>query len=424
MNAWIVAVGSELLTPFKVDTNSLAITRLLNTIGCRVRFKAVVGDNLDDLIEIFRRAMGATDVLICTGGLGPTEDDLTREALSRALQLPLDEQAPIVAAIRERFHRRGVTMPENNRRQAMVPRGAVVIENTRGTAPGLWLAREDTSIALLPGPSREMLPMLEHIVEQLLKPRTNGGGVFRRAIRITGRSESEVDALSSPIYAPWAAAAIPIETTILAAMGQIELHLTAVADDAAAGGRALDAAVGQLVAVLGDSVYSRDGRPIEAILGELLAARGETLAVAESCTGGLLSSRLTDIPGSSAYFERGAVCYSNDAKTAWLGVPRELIAAHGAVSEPVAMAMARGVRAAAGTDAGIGITGIAGPDGGTDEKPVGTVVIAVVRDGQERVRTFRFLGARDMVKSQSALTAMNMLRLLLLEPEGRGAALD
>jgi nicotinamide-nucleotide amidase len=236
-------------------------------------------------------------------------------------------------------------------------------------------------------------------------------------IKITGRPESEVDAVSSPVYSPWLRAALPIDTTILAVMGQIELHLTAVATDAAAAGRVLDGAVGQLVGALGDSAYSVDGRPLEAVVGALLKDQGTTLAVAESCSGGLLSSRLTDVPGSSAYFDRGAVCYSNDAKMSWLGVPSALIAAHGAVSEPVARAMALAVRSAAMSDAGIGVTGIAGPGGGTAEKPVGTVAIVVVLGDEERVRTFRFIGARDMVKFQSAQAAMNMLRLMLLERE-------
>ncbi|MEQ1868901.1 MAG: competence/damage-inducible protein A [Vicinamibacterales bacterium] len=415
MNAWIVAVGSELLTPFKVDTNSLTITERLNAIGCQVRRKFVVGDHAADLADLFRRAIGRTDVLICTGGLGPTEDDITRDALALAFQLPLDEDAAILAAIHARFERRGMVMADINRRQAMVPRGAAVLENANGTAPGLWLEQPGTSIAVLPGPPREMLPMLERIVDDRLALRMNGAGLFRRVLKITGRPESDVDAVCGPIYSAWTATPVPIETTILAQMGQIELHLTATAPTLAVAEPVLDAAVTALEAALVPAVYSTDGRALEAVIGDLLRQRGLTVAVAESCSGGLLSSRLTDVPGSSVYFTRGAVCYSNDAKVDWLRVPVDLIRTHGAVSEPVAQAMAEGVRAVANATIGVGITGVAGPGGGTPEKPVGMVAIAVATGHESRVQTFQFPGARDMVKFQSAQAAMNMLRLMLTE---------
>jgi nicotinamide-nucleotide amidase len=236
-------------------------------------------------------------------------------------------------------------------------------------------------------------------------------------VKVTGRPESDVDAAAQPVYSKWASQTVPISTTILAALGQIELHLTATAPSPAEAEAALDAATAELRAVLGMAIYSADGRPLEAVVGEMLKTRGLTIAVAESCSGGLLASRLTDVPGSSAYVERGVVCYSNASKTALVGVPEELIAEHGAVSEPVARAMAKGIRERAGTDVGIGITGIAGPDGGTADKPVGTVAIAVVVGDLERVRTFQFVGGRDMVKFQSAQAAMNMLRLILLKAD-------
>jgi nicotinamide-nucleotide amidase len=415
VKAWIVAVGSEMLTPFRVDTNSLAITERLNEIGCDVRFKAVVGDDVRELSALLERGLGAVDLIICTGGLGPTEDDITRDAVASALNLPLDLDEAILATIRARFERRGMVMQEINRRQAMVPRGAVVLENSRGTAPGLWLQPNGTSILLLPGPPREMKPMLERVIDEYLRPRSGGRGLYRRALMITGRPESDVDAVAQPVYSQWTAAPIPIATTILAKMGQIELHLTADAPGAAEAAAALDDAVQQLQAVLGPSVYSVDGRAMEFVIGDLLRERQMTIAVAESCTGGLLASRITDVAGSSDYFDRGVVCYSNAAKTEWLGVPEALIAEHGAVSEPVAEAMADGVRARSGASVGVGITGIAGPGGGTPQKPVGTVAIAVVTPVRKAVRTFLFLAPRDMVKYQSAQSAMNMLRLLLLD---------
>ncbi|MEQ1909856.1 MAG: competence/damage-inducible protein A [Vicinamibacterales bacterium] len=413
MKAWILAVGSEMLTPFRLDTNSLAITERLNTIGCDVRLKAVVGDDVTELVSLFERGVGAVDLIVCTGGLGPTEDDITRDALARALSLTLDLDERIVDTIRERFERRGMVMQPINARQAMVPRGAVVIENSRGTAPGLWIEHGGTRILLLPGPPREMLPMFDQVMAERLRPSAGGRGLFRRVLKITGRPESDVDAVAQPVYATWLSAPIPIATTILAKMGQIELHLTADAPSAAQAEVALEHAVRDLVAVLGPSVYSTDGRGLEAVLGDLLVAKSLTIAVAESCSGGLLASRITDVPGSSAYFERGVVCYSNRAKIEWVGVPEALIAAHGAVSEPVAEAMAAGVRERAASGIGIGITGIAGPGGGTPGKPVGTVAIAVVTPSARSVRTFQFVGPRDMVKFQSTQAALNMLRMLL-----------
>ena len=415
MKAWIVAVGSEMLTPFRVDTNSLRITERLNAIGCDVRFKAVVGDDVGELATLFQRGVGTVDLIVCTGGLGPTEDDITRDGLARALNLECETDEQVLESIRQRFEKRGMVMRDINRRQALVPRGAEVLENARGTAPGLWLERDGTSILLLPGPPLEMQPILDRVVDERLKPRAGSRGLFRRVLKLTGRPESEVDAIAQPVYGQWLSAPIPIATTILAKMGQIELHLTADAPNEADARVALAAAVRQLLDVLEPAVYSTDGRGLEEVVGDLLRERGLSIAVAESCTGGLLASRLTDVAGSSDYFDRGVVCYSNDAKTEWLGVSPDLLAAHGAVSEPVAQAMADGVRQRARSGVGVGITGIAGPGGGTPEKPVGMVCIAVVTPVQQQVRTFQFIGPREMVKFQSAQAAMNMLRHLLAD---------
>jgi len=414
VNAWILAVGSEMLTPFRVDTNSLVITERLNTIGCDVRMKAIVGDDVEELRLMFERAIGSVEVVIVTGGLGPTEDDITRDALARAIGVPMDCDQETVERIRQRFARRGFEMPDINRRQAMVPRGAVMLENPRGTAPGLWIERSGTCIVLLPGPPREMKPMLEAVIGARLAPRTNGAGLFRRVLKIAGRTESDVDALAQPIYGQWTTQAVPISTTILAVMGQIELHLSAVAASRPDADAVLDRAVAALRNVLGPSAYSVDGRGLEVVVGDLLRQEGWTVATAESCTGGLLASRITDVPGSSDYFDRGLVCYSNQAKIEWLGVPPDLIEAHGAVSEPVVNAMASGIRARASVDVGIGISGIAGPGGGTPEKPVGTVAVAVVTPRGTEIRTFPFVGDRELVKFQSTQAALNMLRLILL----------
>jgi len=413
MKASILAVGSEMLTPFRVDTNSLFITERLNAIGYDVRMKAVVGDDVGELARVIGGALEWADLIVITGGLGPTEDDVTREAVAQVLHTPLDVDEAIVGRIRDRFARRGLTMPEINRRQAMVPRGATVLPNPNGTAPGLWAEQGSTALVLLPGPPREMKPMLEAVIAERLAPKAGGRGLFRRVLKISGRAESDVDAQAQPVYSKWTAQAVPISTTILAVLGQIELHLTASAERQSDADIALDEAVRQLQDVLGPSVYSVDGRALETVVGDLLRERRLTIAVAESCTGGLLASRLTDVPGSSDYVDRGVVCYSNRAKTELAGVPEALIREHGAVSEPVALAMAEGIRARAGTNIGIGVTGIAGPGGGTEQKPVGTVAVAVVVDSETRVRTFQFFGGRDMVKFQAAQSALNMTRLMV-----------
>jgi nicotinamide-nucleotide amidase len=421
MRACIVAVGSEMLTPFRVDTNSLVITERLNAVGYDVRLKAVVADDITEVADVLRAALDWADLVVVTGGLGPTADDITREAVARVLQLPIDVDEEIVDRIRERFARRGLSMPEINRRQAMVPRGATVLPNPNGSAPGLLLGSGRTTIVLLPGPPREMKPMLDEVIRGQLSAQIGGGRLFRRVLKITGRTESDVDALAAPIYGKWMAQRERIDTTILAVLGQVELHLTAHASNEADAEAALNLAIAELQAALGSAVYSTDGRPLEAVIGDLLRERRLTIAVAESCTGGLLASRLTDVPGSSEYMERGAVCYSNRSKVEVLGIPASLIESHGAVSEEVAAAMARAVRDGAGTDIGIGITGIAGPGGGTPGKPVGTVCIAVIlRKGSAGepvswVRTFPFVGGREMVKFQSTQAAMNMLRLMLIE---------
>ncbi len=420
MKACILAIGSEMLTPFRVDTNSLFITERLNTIGYDVRLKAVVGDDVGELARMLEGVLSWADLVVVTGGLGPTEDDVTRDAVARVLDVPLDVDEEVVDRLRDRFARRGMVMPEINRRQGMVPRGASVLPNPNGTAPGLWLEKGKTAILLLPGPPRELKPMLDLVIAERLTARAGGNGLFRRVLKITGRAESDVDAQAQPVYGKWTSQTVPISTTILAVLGQIELHLTAQSHSRQEADAALDAAVRQLQDVLGPCVYSVDGQTLEAVVGAVLRDRKFTIAAAESCSGGLLMSRLTDVPRSSDYVDRGVVCYSNQSKVDLAGVPAALIAEHGAVSEPVAQAMAEGIRARAATSVGVGITGIAGPGGGTPTKPVGTVCIAVASDEETRVRTFQFLGSREMVKFQSAQSALNMTRVVVAKlPSGR-----
>lgn len=415
-DAAIIAVGSELLTPEKTDTNSLYITQVLNDLGIAVAFKSIVGDSRDELTAHVAHALSRHRVLILTGGLGPTDDDLTREVVAAHLGLPLAEDPAIVDAMQRRFAARGWRMPDNNRRQAQVPRGAVVLENPHGTAPGLWIEHGASLVALVPGPPREMKPMIDGEVRARLAAHAGGVRLHRRHLRVAGKGESAVEEIVQPIYSRWIEQRPPIVTTILASLGQVELHLVIQSRDAAAAHAALDAAVQQLAAALGRDLVSTEGASLEAVTGDLLRARGWWVAVAESCTGGLATSRLTDVPGSSDYVERSVVAYSNRAKVELLDVPAPLIAEHGAVSEPVAQAMAAGIRRRAGVHVGVAITGIAGPGGGTEQKPVGTVCIAVDgADGRAVVRTFRFPGGRDMVKSLSANWAIDLLRRYLLE---------
>jgi nicotinamide-nucleotide amidase len=413
--AAIIAVGSELLTPSRIDTNSLFITEQLNLLGIDVLLKMVVGDDRDELAHAFRAALDRADLVVFSGGLGPTEDDVTREVVAAVLGRPLHEDDTITARMRVRFAARGYTMPmpESNRRQAMVPVGGRVLENAHGSAPGLWVEEGDRVAMLLPGPPRELKPMLSALVDGPLRERASGTSLVRRVIKIAGRIESQTDELLQPLYREWEQGTPPIAATILAALGQIELHLSARSASREIAERALEAAAQQVAGVLAPDVFSIDGRDMEEVVGEMLAAGGLRIAIAESCTGGLIASRLTDVPGSSRYVEQAVVTYANQAKTDLLGVPATLMAEHGAVSEPVALAMADGVRRRANVDVGVGVTGIAGPGGGSPEKPVGTVAIAAVTSTSTRSRVFRFNGERDQVKFQASQTALDMVRRIL-----------
>jgi nicotinamide-nucleotide amidase len=410
--AEIIAAGSELLTPHRIDTNSLYLTGQLNELGVVVRLKSVVGDDRDDLAEVVRQALARADLVITTGGLGPTADDLTREVVADVLGLSLELDEGIFASIRARFDRRGVKMPEINRRQALVPRGAEALPNAFGTAPGLWLEVAGRMVALLPGPPRELRPMFETYVAPRIAQASGGFRLRRRIIKITGRSESQVEELAFPIYSQFATATPAIETTILAWPGQIELHLATSGTDVAALEEVLEGAVVRLAAAVGPAVFSVDGSSLEAVVGRILEERGWFVAVAESCTGGTLLGRLTDVPGSSAWVLGGVVAYADEVKVRELDVPADLIAAHGAVSEPVAQAMAAGVCRRFAADVGVAITGIAGPGGGSVEKPVGTVAIAIAGPGAA-VRTFTFPGDREAIRRHATSAALDMVRSAL-----------
>jgi nicotinamide-nucleotide amidase len=417
VSAAIIAVGSELLTPTRTDTNSLAITAVLARYGIALRGKAIVGDVRSDLAHALRDALARVDLVVLCGGLGPTDDDVTREVAADVLGRDLVEDSALVERLRQRFASRRLDMPEINRRQAMVPTGAAIVVNPYGTAPGLWMEQGDQVVVLLPGPPRELTPMIEKIGAERLEARAGTTRLFTGTLRVAGQTESHAEELAKPLYDRWRAEFRGIDVTTLAAPGSIDFHLTVRASSPDEGARAVARALGELRDAFGEHAYTTDERGMEHVVGEMLRERGYTVACAESCTGGLLTSRLTDVPGSSAYVERSVVVYSNPAKTELLGVPPGLIAEHGAVSEPVAIAMASGVRERAGTSVGIGITGIAGPDGGTPEKPVGTVAIAVEGPWGRVVRMRVFPGGRAQVKFFATQAALDELRRALLREQ-------
>ncbi len=406
LNAEIIAIGSEMLTPFRVDTNSLWLTERLNSMGVDVKLKTVVGDDEARLEEAIRDALRRSQIIISTGGLGPTEDDISRKIFARVLRRRLVLNDHILEKIRKRFAKRNLQMPAINERQALILEGAQILENNNGTAPGMMITEGKWTVVMLPGPPREMKPMFESAVAPALKHRAGDVLIVRRKLSIFGLTESRTDELAAPIYTKYKNPS----TTILFKDGQIELHLTAQAKNEVEAEKLLDELDGKLDDVLEEYIYSRRDESLEQVVGNLLKLRGYTLATAESCTGGLLAGRITDVAGSSEYFLEGVVSYSNQAKTRILGVPAEMIEKYGAVSEQVAGAMAKGVRKPANSTFGIGITGIAGPGGGTESKPVGLVYIGIADDSNVTVRKLIFPGDRQFIRTLAVNSALDLLR--------------
>ncbi len=407
----IIAIGSELLTPYYQDTNSLYLTQRLNELGFDVAFKTIVGDDIDDLRLRIRGALDQSDLILAIGGLGPTGDDRTREAFAAALNRKLVLSEDILQRIEERFKHRRIPMPPSNRKQAYLIQGADALLNKNGTAPGQWLEAGRKMIVLLPGPPGELKPMFEESVWPRLANKRRGY-LARKVLKIAGVTESKVETLIGDLYPKRP----DVRVTILASPGQIEIHLTSFSFlDAAEAERKIQRLNKKLLSRLKNNVFSESGEELEEVVGNLLKKNKQTLAVAESCSGGLLSHRLTNIPGSSDYFLEAAVTYSNAAKTDLLGVSPSLIRTHGAVSFPVARAMARGIKKRARADYGLAITGIAGPTGGIPEKPVGLVFAALAWDGGTAVQKSLFLGKRKQVKFQSTQKALEMLRRHLLQ---------
>ena len=407
MNAEIIAVGSELLGPHRLDTNSLFITNQLNRLGIEVRQKTVVGDDEAQIAAAMGAALERAEIVVVMGGLGPTADDLTRESVVRLLGRRLFRDARVAEVIENRFRVRGFAMPEINLRQAMILEGAEILENSRGTAPGQWIQEGGRALMLLPGVPSEMEAMFEQQCLPRLEKVAPGRRLLTRVLKIAGLFESQVDELAAPIYSKYENPT----TTILAAPGEIQLHLRAAGSDEAEARGALNDLASRLESAFGDNIFSQDGQSMEEVVGMFLTMKSKTLAVAESCTGGLLAERMTRVPGSSRYFLGGLVAYHNEVKTRWLEVPASVLESNGAASGEVARILAESVRRRFGADFGLSITGIAGPSGATEAKPVGLVYLAMAEAGRAgEVIEKHYPGTRDRIRLQATQTALDMLR--------------
>ena len=412
MRAEIVSVGTELLLGQIVNTDAAYLARALSELGITLYRRVTVGDNMERLVAALRQALADSDVVLTIGGLGPTMDDITRDGLAAAFGDTLRQDEAIAERLRRFFSSRGLPVLESNLRQAMVPTHGRAIDNPNGTAPGLLFEKDGKIGIAMPGPPNEFIPMVDDHVAPYLREKTGNTGTIRsKVLRVVGVGESVAEDKikdlmqdSNPTVAPYAK------------VGEVHLRVTARADTVEEAERLISARAALVRERLGDAIYGEDEETLEQAVVHLLKERGKTVATAESCTGGLVAQRITDVPGSSAVFLGGAVVYSNAAKTDLAGVPAEMIARVGAVSKEVGQALAEGARQRFGADYGIGITGIAGPDGGTPEKPVGLVYIALAYEGGCDVEKANFIGSRQIVRLRSATTALNMLRLRTLNP--------
>lgn len=406
LTAEIIAIGSELLTPEKTDTNSLWLTARLNEIGIDVKLKTIVGDDGARLEETVRDALRRSDIVITTGGLGPTEDDITRAFTAKAVDRELVYHDDIEQHLRERFRAWGREMPDINKRQAYVIDGAEILPNPNGSAVGMFLENDGKILAILPGPPRENQPMFnEHVFPKF---QAISGDVFvrRRLLKVSGKGESAVDEIAAPIYTAYP----DVQTSILFNKSEVEIHVAATANDPEKAQSIADEIAEKLAEALGNSVFSTRGESMEEVVGKRLTELGQTISVAESCTGGLIGQRLTEVPGSSRYFLEGTITYSNEAKMRTLGVSVEILEHSGAVSGECAEAMAVGMRRNAGSDHAISVTGIAGPDGGSEEKPVGTVFLGYA--GPNGIKSLKLVlpGDRFLIRWRSSQAALDYLR--------------
>ena len=412
MQAAILAVGNELLAPGRVETNSVFLTDELAAQGIPVGLRAVIPDNKLAIANAIVYALERVDIVLLSGGLGPTSDDITRDGVATALSLEMELDDTILEEIRERFRKRVVPMPEVNRKQAMVLNGAEVLPNNRGTAPGQWISVSSKKVVvLLPGPPRELKPMFRKEVAHRLSSSLPQIVYDVKKLWVTGLPESVVEERTFKIYSKHTNPS----TTILASPGQVEIRLTAKGNSTIEAQRVNESLAGEIREALGESVFSDVQEKMEVVVGGLLLSARKRLSVAESLTGGLVADRLTSVPGSSQYFDAGFVTYSNQSKTAILGVSKSMIERSGAVSMEAALAMAKGARELTGSHLAISTTGIAGPGGGSVEKPVGLVYIAVDSSTRNRVERFTFPEGRLQIKKFAAQAALNMIRIELMD---------
>ena len=410
MNAEIIGIGSELLLGQIANTDAQYLSRQLSFLGIDVYWHTVVGDNRDRILETLHIASERSDIIITTGGLGPTMDDLSKETVAEFLGMVLAMHQPSLERIRNYFHSTGRTMTENNSKQAMFPEDAIILQNDNGTAPGAIMEKDGKSYIVLPGPPFELQPMFDRYVVPYLKRKSNQG-IYSRVVRIFGIGESAVEEMvkdlllnqQNPTLAP------------LIGVGEVTLRITAKASSPEEGEKRIRPMQEEIEKRLGNAVYGFDEDRMESVVVDLLRKKGCTLAAAESCTGGLISDRITNVPGASDVFLEGCVTYSNQAKTTRLGVSPETLAAYGAVSMQTAREMAVGIRKTSKADIGIAITGIAGPGGGSVQKPVGLVYMAIADQNGAEAKKFRLTGNRIRIKNGSAMRLLNWLRLHLIE---------
>lgn len=414
MRVELIAVGDELLAGQTVDTNSAWLGTHLSAMGAQVFWKTSVGDNRRDIVSALRLALKRADLVVVTGGLGPTGDDVTVEAVARALTLPLQKRPAIERKIRSFLSSRGIEVLPGHLKQALLPRGCRVMQNDVGTAPGFIVRKKGRIVAALPGVPMEMRAMTERRLLPFLRSRIKGTAARWRVLKFVGIGETALEQRIGSL-----ARSGDLKVAFLPQQGEVHLRLTAAAPTGRQAQRLIEQAQAKVIAAADEFFIGSDDETLESAIGNLLRQRGLTLAIAESCTGGLTGNMITNVPGSSDYFLMGVVAYSNDAKVKMLNVPREIIARHGAVSAEVATAMAHGVRKRASSDVAIAVTGIAGPSGGTKAKPVGLVYVAACGKGWTVVKENRFVGDREAIKRRSAITALALLRSELL---ARGTA--
>ena len=411
LSAEIIAIGSELLTPDRTDTNSLWLTEKLNEIGIEVKLKTIVGDDELRLEETIKDALKRSEIVITTGGLGPTEDDITRQVSARAIGRELVYREDLAGELRQRFRNWGREMPEINKRQAFVIEGARILPNPNGSASGMLVETDRKFLAIFPGPPRELKPMFENFVLPEFKKMAGKIIVRRKILRVSGMGESAVDEAIAPIYKEYKS----VQTSILFNRSEVEVHLIARSESETEVRQILQELSGKIVEKLGIAVFTTEGEKMEEVVGRLLSERRKTVSLAESCTGGLIGERLTDVSGSSAYFIEGVIAYANEAKIRTLNVPPELIEARGAVSAEVAEAMAKGMRERAETDYAVSVTGIAGPTGGTEEKPVGLVFIGFADAAQVKSLKIILPGDRYLIRWRASQAALDYLRRQILK---------